>query len=394
MIDKIKKLSNELFEEIRSVRQHIHKHPELSFKEEKTSLFIQQKLDDAGIEYNTGIVGTGIVGTINGKSTNGRIIALRADMDALPVKEINKLPYKSVHNGVMHACGHDVHMACLLGAARILNMLKSEFNGKVKLVFQPGEEKLPGGGHLMLKEGLFGNDIPDIVIAQHVDPSIDAGKAGFRPGKYMASADEIYITIEGKGGHAAMPDQVDDTVVAASKAIIALQQVVSRHAPAAVPTVLSFGKVDANGATNILPDKVKIEGTLRTMDNQWREEAHKLIKRIVKHTAESDGLNADVKIIKGYPCLVNDVKITEYAKLYGCDYLGNDNVANIDLQMLAEDFAYFSQTYPSTMYRLGVKNKNDKVKNLHSPDFDVNEEAIQTGMGLMAFLAMSFLKEY
>ncbi len=393
MIDKIKKLSDELFEEIRDVRQHIHKHPELSFQEKKTSLFIQEKLKEAGIAYKANIVDTGIVGVIEGKSTDGRIVALRADMDALPVKEKNKLSYKSVHEGVMHACGHDVHMACLLGAARILNGLKSEFHGKVILVFQPGEEKYPGGGYLMLKEGLFGDDVPDVVLAQHVDPFIDAGKIGLRPGKYMASADEVYITIKGQGGHAAMPERVKNTVLAASKTIIELQQVKGK-APESIPTVLSFGKVNANGATNILPDKVEIEGTFRTMDDVWREEAHQLIRQIVKNTVESEGLNAEVKISKGYPCLVNDLKVTEYAKLFGCDYLGNINVQDVDIQMLAEDFAYFSRAYPALMYRLGVKDKNNEAKNLHSPDFEVKEEVIRTGMGLMAYLAMSFLNDY
>jgi len=393
MIETIKKLSVELYEEIRAVRQHIHKHPELSFQEKKTSLFIQEKLKEAGIAYKANIVDTGIVGVIEGKSTDGRIVALRADMDALPVKEKNKLSYKSVHEGVMHACGHDVHMACLLGAARILNGLKSEFHGKIILVFQPGEEKYPGGGYLMLKEGLFGDDVPDVVLAQHVDPFIDAGKIGLRPGKYMASADEVYITIKGQGGHAAMPERVKNTVLAASKTIIELQQVKGK-APESIPTVLSFGKVNANGATNILPDKVEIEGTFRTMDDVWREEAHQLIRQIVKNTVESEGLNAEVKISKGYPCLVNDLKVTEYAKLFGCDYLGNNNVQDVDIQMLAEDFAYFSRAYPALMYRLGVKDKNNEAKNLHSPDFEVKEEVIRTGMGLMAYLAMSFLNEY
>ena len=393
MIETIKKLSVELYEEIRAVRQHIHKHPELSFQEKKTSLFIQEKLKEAGIAYKANIVDTGIVGVIEGKSTDGRIVALRADMDALPVKEKNKLSYKSVHEGVMHACGHDVHMACLLGAARILNGLKSEFNGKIILVFQPGEEKYPGGGYLMLKEGLFGDDVPDVVLAQHVDPFIDAGKIGLRPGKYMASADEVYITIKGQGGHAAMPERVKNTVLAASKTIIELQQVKGK-APESIPTVLSFGKVNANGATNILPDKVEIEGTFRTMDDVWREEAHQLIRQIVKNTVESEGLNAEVKISKGYPCQVNDLKVTEYAKLFSCDYLGNNNLQDIDIQMLAEDFAYFSRAYPALMYRLGVKDKNNEAKNLHSPDFEVKEEVIRTGMGLMAYLAMSFLNDY
>ncbi len=395
MQNKIIRIRDQIFNEIKEIRRHIHKNPELSFKEEKTSRFICDKLDEYGIEYKTGLIDTGVLGSIEGNSPDGRIVALRADMDALPVDESTNLPFKSVHKGVMHACGHDIHMACLLGAAKILNEIKADFNGKVKLVFQPGEEKLPGGAHMMLEEGLFGDEHPDVVIAQHVDPSIEAGKAGFRSGKYMASADEIYITVKGRGGHAAMPEKIDDSVLAASNMIVELQQVVSRFAPPYVPTVLSFGKIIADGATNVIPNTVKIEGTFRTMNEDWREQAHKLIERIVKKCAEGAGLSVDVKIVKGYPCLINDVKITEYAKQFACDYLGEQNITPIDMQMLAEDFAYFSQIFPSTMYRLGVKGSGEKeAKTLHSPEFVADEEAIRVGIGLLSWLAISFLKDY
>lgn len=392
--DHIKKLSDDFYYEIQSVRRHIHQFPELSFKEFETSAFIKTKLKEYHIPFSDGYVKTGIIGKIEGKNPDKKIVALRADIDALPVTEQNEIDYKSKNEGIMHACGHDVHTASLMGTAKILNLLKNQFEGTILLIFQPAEEKLPGGAKLMMEEGALSNPKPHVVIGQHVMPGMKVGKVGFRPGMYMASADEIYLTVKGKGGHAAMPDQITDTVLIASHIIVALQQISSRQAQASVPTVLSFGKVEANGATNVIPPEVKIEGTFRTMDEKWRKEAHEKIRKIASSIAEGMGGKCDVRIEIGYPFLVNDEDTTAKAISYAKDFLGSDNIEALDLRMTGEDFAYYSQAFPSTFYRLGISDKdNSFVSPLHSPGFNIDENALKTGMSTMAWIALSFLLE-
>ncbi|MCK4663767.1 MAG: amidohydrolase [Bacteroidales bacterium] len=391
LINQIKELSENFHKEIISIRRHIHQNPELSFNEFETSEFICSKLDEYNVSYKNEYVKTGIIATIKGKNPDKKIIALRADMDALPIIEENEIPYKSV-NKTMHACGHDAHTASLLGTAKILNILKDKFEGTVKLIFQPGEELLPGGALLMLDEGTLKDSEPDIVIGQHVLPTMKSGKAGFRKGMYMASSDEIYLTVSGKGGHAAITDKVTDTVLIASQIIVALQQIVSRNAQASIPTVLSFGRVEANGATNVIPNKVKIDGTFRTMDEEWRKEAHLKIEKIAKSIAEGMGGKCEVKIVKGYPFLKNNELVTEQAKSFAEQYLGKENVEDMEIRMTAEDFAYFAQKYPSTFYRLGTAG-NNKISHLHTSTFNIDENALCTGMGLMAWIAVSFLNK-
>ena len=393
-IETIKKISQELFPGIREIRRHLHRHPELSFSEFKTAEYICGQLDRQKIPYKKGIAGTGIVAEVSGNNPQGRIIALRADMDALPVREENDVEYKSINNGVMHACGHDVHSASLLGTARILLELKDRFTGKVKLVFQPGEEKAPGGAGMMIKENLFGEDQPSVMLAQHVYPSMLSGKAGFREGKYMASSDEVYITIRGKGGHAAMPHMTTDSVLIASHILVALQQIVSRRAEASTPTVLSFGRMIADGAVNVIPEEVTLEGTFRTMDEKWRKEAHQRMINMAQSIAESMGGKCELKIVPGYPVLQNDPVVTRKSVEYAREYLGKDNVQELDLRMTAEDFAFFADIYPAALYRLGVRKSPDLAPlELHTSTFDIDEDAIQTGMGLMAWLTFSHLVE-
>jgi amidohydrolase len=392
MIEKIKKKSAEIFNEIVDIRRCIHKNPELSYQEKETSEYIEKKLAEYGIEYISGFVKYGILGIIKGKNA-GKTIALRADIDALPIQEKNIDEFSSKNDGVMHACGHDVHLASLLGTAKILNNIKNEFNGTVLLVFQPAEEKLPGGAKLMMEEGVFNKYIPDIVIGQHVLPDMKVGNVGFKSGMYMASTDEIYLTIKGKGGHAAMPHELVDTVLIASQIIVSLQQIVSRKANASIPSVLSFGKFIANGATNIIPDEVKIEGTFRTMNEEWRKNAHKEITKIAQQTAQLMGGTCDVNIVGGYPFLKNDVDVTEKAINFAKQFLGEENVENMEIRMTAEDFSYFSQKYPSTFYRLGTMNSNSsEIFPLHSSHFKVDENAMKNSTGLMAWIAFSFLK--
>ncbi len=310
LLDEIKQQANKIHDSVIANRRHLHAHPELSFQEYETSAFIKARLDEMGISWQA-MAGTGVVALINGEKTSGHIIALRGDMDALPVTEANVVPYTSKNNGVMHACGHDVHTSSLLGTAKILQAIKNKFGGTVKLIFQPGEEKLPGGASLMIKEGVLKNPKPEAVIGQHVSPMLEAGKIGIRKGRFMASMDEIFVTVRGKGGHGAQPHQNIDPVMITAQILVSLQQVVSRMANPTLPTVLSFGKVIANGAINIIPDEVYLEGTFRTLDEPWRKEAHTRMKKIAESLAESMGGSCDFQIIQGYPVLINEEKLTE-----------------------------------------------------------------------------------
>jgi amidohydrolase len=389
---KVKELASLYFKSIVGIRNHLHENPELSYCEFKTSDYVKLKLSEMNIPFTDGYVKTGIVGKIEGKNPGKKIIALRADMDALPILEENSVSYKSKNEGVMHACGHDVHTASLLGTAKILNELRDAFEGTVLLVFQPAEEKLPGGAKLMLEAGALSNPKPELIIGQHVLPGMEAGKVGYRAGMYMASADEIYLTIKGKGGHGALPHQLVDTVLVTSHIIVALQQIVSRNAYAATPSVLSFGKVNAPGATNIIPKEVKVEGTFRTMDEKWRKDAHAKITKIATSVAEAMGATCDVNIMVGYPCLINNEQITQDAISFSNEVLGEENVVALDLRMTAEDFAYYSQEIPSTFYRLGVMDQEGTINSpLHSSTFNIEERALETGMINMAYLAMRFL---
>jgi amidohydrolase len=394
--EKIAALAKQYFEEVVSIRRHLHQNPELSFEEYQTSSFIVSKLKEYKIPFKDGFVKTGIVALIEGKDPSSRIIALRADMDALPIKEENKTEYISKNEGIMHACGHDVHTASLLGTAKILNELKDEFSGTIKLIFQPGEEKLPGGAFLMIQEGALKNPDPQVIFGQHVFPSLEAGMAGFRKGMYMASTDEIYLTVKGKGGHAAMPDDYNNPILIASKILIELQANFMENTmkkDLEIPTVLAFGKIIANGATNVIPAEVKIEGTFRTMDEKWRGAAHETIRNIVTRIATSMNGSCEVDIVKGYPFLVNDETVTVRAKTSAEDYLGKDNVVDLDLRMTAEDFAWYSQLMPACFYRLGTGNKERGITSgVHTSTFDIDEKALETGMGLMAWIALKELE--
>lgn len=392
LLEKIKTISGDLFEETRNNRQHLHANPELSFEEYETSAFVQSKLSAWGISYRSGVAGTGIEAIIEGKNPHKKVVALRGDMDALPITEENDKPYKSKNEGVMHACGHDVHTSSVLSTARILNELKDEFEGTVKIIFQPGEEKIPGGASLMIKDGILKNPTPNSILGQHVMPLIPVGKIGFRKGMYMASADEIYITVKGKGGHGAMPETNVDPVLIASHIIVALQQVVSRMASPKTPSVLSFGKVIANGATNIIPDKVEIEGTFRTLDEPWRAQAHEKMIKIGEGIAEAMGGSCDFEVRKGYPFLKNHPELTQRAIDAATEYMGEENVVDLDIWMAAEDFSYYSQEVDACFYRLGTRNEaKNIVSGVHTPTFDIDESALSFSPGLMAWLAINEL---
>ncbi len=390
IIDIIKQKASHYLPEITYIRRYLHKFPELSFEEKNTSIYIADILTKANIPFTIGWGGYGIVANII-VDPEMPVIALRADMDALPILEANEVSYKSENKGIMHACGHDVHMSCLIGATLILNDLKELLTNNYRIIFQPGEEKLPGGASLLIAEGVLENPIPKAIIGQHVFPSMEVGKVGIRSGLYMASSDEIYLDIEGKGGHAAMPNEVIDTILVASQILIALQQIVSRKCNPAIPSVLSFGKINSiGGATNIIPDKVLVEGTFRTMDERWRSEAHELIANIAHQTAKAYGAKCDVIIKNGYPCLINDTLVTKEVHQNMVSYLGQDNVIDLPIRMTSEDFAFYSQLVPACFYRLGTANLERGITSpVHTSTFDIDEDALEIGMGLMAWLALN-----
>src|ERR1700749_2344166 len=389
--EQIQELASNIFDGVVANSRHLHSHPELSFHEVETSAYVARKLEDMGLEYHK-MADTGLVAMIKVDKPSDRVVALRADMDALPITEANDVPYKSQNVGVMHACGHDAHTSSLLGTARILTELKSQFAGTVKLIFQPAEEKLPGGASLMIKEGVLKNPKPQAVLGQHVMPLIDAGKVGFRAGKYMASTDELYVTVKGKGGHGAQPQMNIDPVMITAQILTALQQVVSRFADPKNPSVLSFGKVIANGATNVIPNEVYLEGTFRTMDEKWRDEAHRRMKKMAEGIAEAMGGSCEFNIMNGYPFLINEEKLTAKTRNHAEDYLGKENVLDLDIWMAAEDFAYYSQAADSCFYRLGTRNESRGiVSSVHTPTFDVEEDAFKISTGLMAYLALKQL---
>ncbi|MCA6380473.1 MAG: amidohydrolase [Cytophagales bacterium] len=392
LLKEIRQYSSAYANEVVSFRRHLHAHPELSYQEYNTAKFIANQLRSFGMHVQEGIAGTGVVAIIEGKNPTKRIIALRADIDALPIQEINSKDYKSINKGVMHACGHDVHTASLLGTAKILNELKGQFEGSIKLIFQPGEEKNPGGASIMIKEGVLENPAPSAILGQHVFPLLPVGKIGFREGKYMASSDEIYLRVVGKGGHGATPELTVDPVVIASHIIIALQQIISRNASPKHPTVLTFGKVTADGATNIIPDEVNIAGTFRALDERWREEGLRKIKKMAENIAEGMGGKCEVDIHHGYPCLENDPMLTRFIKQAAEEYVGKENVVDIDLTLGSEDFAYYSQVIPASFYRLGTRNESKGITSyVHTPTFDIDEDALVLAPGLMAWMAIAQL---
>jgi len=389
----IQQLARDFFTETVENRRHLHQNPELSFEEFETSAFVKRKLEDLGIPYQS-MANTGVVGIIKGELESDKVIALRADMDALPIQEVEGRTYGSKNAGIMHACGHDVHTSSLLGVAKILQQLKSSFGGTVKLIFQPGEERLPGGASLMIKEGVLQNPEPAAIIGQHVMPLIEVGKVGFRSGQYMASCDELFMTVKGLGGHGAQPHQNIDPIAITAQIITALQQVVSRFADPRIPTVLSWGKIIGNGATNVIPDEVYLEGTFRTFNEEWRAEAHQKMVKMAVGIAESMGATCKFEVCKGYPFLVNEPVLTESSRAFAKEYLGEENVVELELWPAAEDFAYYSQETNACFYRLGTGNKEKGIQSaVHTPTFDIDENALQLSIGLMSYITIKQLSE-
>ncbi|MCB0657699.1 MAG: amidohydrolase [Saprospiraceae bacterium] len=390
LLHLVKKASERHIDSVIRDRRHLHMHPELSFEEEATGKYIQSRLQSLGIRYSTGWAEHGVVAEIQGGKPGKQMIALRADMDALPIQEENQVPYCSVNPGVMHACGHDVHTASLLGAAALLQDIRDHFAGTIRLIFQPAEEKLPGGASLLIKQGVLANPVPEGILGQHVHPPLEAGTVGFREGMFMASCDEIYITLKGKGGHGALPHECIDPIMMAAAVLTGLQQVVSRKSDPLVPNVLTFGKIQSKGgANNVIPNEVRLEGTFRTMNEEWRRDAHQWIRTTVNHICASMGGTCDIDIEVGYPFLVNDLALTRSSRQYAAEYLGTENVIPLEPRMTAEDFSYYSQEIPACFYRLGTGNKTKKITSpVHTTTFDIDERAFEISSGLMVFLAL------
>jgi amidohydrolase len=389
LLQQIKSLSDQYSEEVVHLRRYLHANPELSYQEFNTAKYVGAQLKNFGLAPKEGIATTGLMVDIAGKNPSKKTVALRADMDALPIQESNNVPYKSKVPGVMHACGHDVHTSSLLGTAKILHAVKDQFEGTVRLIFQPGEEKNPGGASYMIRDGVLKNPQPSGIIGQHVFPLLPVGKIGFREGMYMASCDELYLKVIGKGGHAGAPELVIDPVLIASHIIVALQQIISRNASPKQPTVLSFGKIIGDGATNIIPNEVNIAGTFRAMNEEWRESALQKIKKMAESVAEGMGGKCEVEISRGYPYLQNNPELTRRIRNAAEEYVGKENVEDIDITLAAEDFAFYSQIIPASFYRLGTRNEKKGITSyVHTPTFDIDEDALKIGPGLMAWMAI------
>lgn len=394
LLDKIKSLSENYSNDVIRQRRHLHANPELSYQEFNTAKYVASELRSFGLTPIEGIATTGVMAEIKGKNPEKKSFALRADMDALPIHEANNVPYKSQNEGVMHACGHDVHTSSLLGTARILNEVKDQFEGTIRLIFQPGEEKNPGGASYMIRDGALVNPEPSGIIGQHVFPLLPVGKIGFREGMYMASCDEIYLKVIGKGGHGAAPELAVDPIVIASHIIIALQQIISRNASPKQPTVLTFGKIIGEGATNIIPNEVKIAGTFRAMNEEWRASALQKIKKMAESLAEGMGGKCEVEISKGYPYLENNPELTRRIRSAAEAYVGKENVVDLEITLGAEDFSYYSQVIPASFYRLGTRNEAKGITSyVHTPTFDIDEDALKIGPGLMAWMAIQELSK-
>lgn len=384
--------SSDLKEDVIRLRRHFHKYPELSYEESETASFICNWLEKNNIRFRKGIAGTGIIGTIEGKLKGDHVVAIRAEMDALPVSERTQTDFTSVNPGKMHACGHDAHMSMLLGTASILNSMRDQFGGTVLLIFQPGEEKSPGGARLMIESGELNNPKPDIFIAQHILPELETGKVGYKSGRYMASCDEIYITVTGKGGHAALPSLTTDQIYIASNLVIRLKDsMLKQQTINKIPTVLGIGRISGEGATNVIPEKVEIAGTFRTFDEKWRAGGLDLVKSVADETAREYGVKIDVNIAEGYPVLINDQDLTLKARVLSEELLGQDKIETYDIRMSSDDFSFYSALAPSLYYRVGIRKKNSEMRKLHTADFDIDENGLETGVANLSWLVYNFL---
>ena len=392
---KIQELAAEIFPEVVALRRDIHLHPELSYEEVRTTALITDYLLGLGITPEPPLLETGVIALIRGehKSSRGKVVALRADIDALPLNEENLHGFCSLESGKMHACGHDMHTAMLLGAAKILSQMKDELAGDVLLIFQPAEEKAPGGAKPFLDAGLFRTFNPSVIIGQHCFPNVETGKVALCKGSFMAATDELYFTVTGQGGHASAPQKAADPVLAAAHIITAVQHLVSRVVPPHEPAVVSIASIHGGNAPNVIPRQVTMSGTMRTMNEDVRSVVQEKLRQTVEHVARGLGVEAEVEIRKGYPVLFNDLAVTDHAEVICSEYLGKENVLESEPLMTAEDFAYYLQECPGTFWQIGTGTlPHEKNNTLHSPTFNPSEHALEIGSGLFAYTALRFLQ--
>lgn len=401
MNQRVKEELDALRPQLVAWRRHLHRHPELSFQEHATAAYVAALLKTEGLEVRENVAklhadapGTGVIAIVRGEAEpSNRCIALRADTDALPIQEVGKSDYCSTNPGVMHACGHDAHTSMVLAAGIALHRARTAWSGNVMLVFQPGEEKEPGGASLLIKEGALARPAPSAIIGQHVTPELPAGKLGFRGGPFMAAADELYLTVKGKGGHAAARDRLVDPILIAAALLPKLYEAARAAAPSGEPMVLSFGKVIANGATNIVPETLTIDGTLRTFNEDLRNHLHALLPRISREVAQAMGGDVEFRVVKGSPVVKNDPELTARLRAVAVELVGVDNVVDMDIRMGAEDFAYYTHVMPGCFFRLGTGDpaKDGTQSGLHTAAFDIDEQAMVTGAAMMAWGALSEL---
>lgn len=392
MIMQSMERAREIHEDIVTIRRDLHRHPELSTKEFRTGKTVASHLDKWGIEYETGCADTGIVGMIRGKKGEGRTVAARADMDALPIEEAEGLPFRSVNSKVMHACGHDAHTAILLGTARILKEAEDEFGGTVKLFFQPAEEAV-GGAQRMIRDGCMENPRVDYTLGIHVMPNVPAGKVELKYGKLCADTGGLSIRIRGKSGHAAYPDTAIDAITIAAQVITALQQLVSRSVSPLNSVVLTFGTIHGGEKANIIAGEVELVGTLRTLDNQTKSAVREKIEQIAVGTARAFGADADVSFHDGYIALVNDDRVVDVVAAAAERVVGTENILYKEFpSMGGEDFSYFGEAAPSAFYHIGCGNPEKGITApLHSRDFKIDEECLVTGVAMQVESVLALL---
>lgn len=374
-------------------RRHLHENPELAFEEIETAKFVAERLEQLGLEdLRTGVGGTGVTALIKGGKGEGKVIMLRADMDALPILEENDVDYKSKVDGKMHACGHDAHTAMLLGVARVLMDRRDEFAGTVKVLFQPAEEVPPGGAIEMIKDGALENPRVDACIGLHVAADIPAGKIGVRSGPGSAGSDRFRAVIQGKGGHAARPQSTIDPVVIASQAVLALQALVSRETDPMEAAVISTTALLAGHAFNVIPDTAELRGTVRTLSPEVRDHLAKRVPEVIEGISKAMGAEAEVEFTLGYPGIVNDPEISRIVEEAATETLGEDAVIENELSMGGEDFSYFSLERPGCFFRAGTKNEERGIVwGHHHPKFDLEEEGFVAGMTTMAASVVKYL---
>lgn len=388
----IKELAYEVENEIIGIRRKIHKNPELAIREFETSKLVAEKLKELGLDVTENVGKTGVVGLLKGKN-NGKTVALRADMDALPIEEENDFEFRSLNKNIMHACGHDAHTAILLGVAAVLSKSKDSINGNVKFIFQPSEESALGGAEEMINEGVLDNPRVDAVFGLHVDPNLLSGSIGYRSGEFYASGGGFQIDIIGKTGHGALPHKATDAILVAAELILSLQTIKSSRIDPLEPFVLTIGTINGGNQANIIANKVTLTGTLRLFNKEINENIGEIMENIIQSITHAYGATYNFKLLLGGTPLTNDNNMTEIVKKSAIKIVGEENVRLVPKTLLGEDFACYTRIVPSAFVSLGVGFRDKKNFSLHSSKFDIDEASLPIGTALLAESAIEFLNK-